>query len=125
MAKLALIGPQTVNESVNDINDIVGTFPDDWNFTDKEKALFNIVDRPETVEEVESKKPAKKRVYKSKTTEWTEDEPEKKEVWLSDDGKYYELKKLPKYELSLNDKSEIVKNHSKYPENLETEVEVS
>ena len=122
MTQLLLIKAETYREGLNNIGDIVGSFDDDWKFTEKEIALFSIVKVVETKTVIDIKIPANKSITKATTTEWTEAEPERKNLWQDTDGKFKEIVKDPKYKLSCI-KGDIKENYSKYPENL-TEIVV-
>jgi len=99
MTKLLCITARQQRTGVNDIGDIVGVFPDDWSFSEKEINDFNIVTVPEAKAEVESKIPEIKQIYKSTTTDWTDSPPESKHVWVDKNNEYRELIKNPKYKL--------------------------
>lgn len=117
MSKLVLINAKTYQTGVNNINDIVGVYPDTWSFTDTEKDLFDIVDVVDQKETIELIKPMTKRITKAKTLDWTDAEPEEKQVWKGSDGKYRDIIKTPKYTLCYE--GGIYKEtYSKFPENL-------
>lgn len=124
MAQLALITAKTYNENVNNIGDIVGVYPDDWKFTDKEKDLFDIIKVSESKEIVEAKIPITKRLTKAATTDWTDQEPERKEVWQGDDKKYRDIVINPKYKLCV-DKGIVKETYSKSVENLAIITDIS
>lgn len=117
MAKLALITAKTYIENVSYIDDIAGVFNDNHTFTDKEKKLFNIYQVEGSKEDVESNIPEVKQITKAKTVEWTAEQPEIKRVWKGSDGKFREVKKMPKYSLCIR-QGEVKENYSLIIENL-------
>jgi len=122
MTKLILI-TATTKTNENEIDDIVGLYPDDWDFTSKESALFSIVDVIESPVVIEAKTPKVKNLKKSKTLEWTEDEPENKDVWEDSGGTLREIKIRPKYPLRYENGG-IKETYSRHPENLETVISI-
>jgi len=123
MTQLLLIKEETYRNGVNNIGDVVGAFPDNWTFTKKEIDLFSIVKITADKAAIDFKKPEIKRITRAKTTEWTNELSEMKEVWQDADGKFKEIIKSPKFALSFV-KGEIKENYSLYPENL-TEIIIS
>lgn len=95
MAKLLLINSITKRD-VNEINDIVGVFPDEHPFTDREKVAFTILQIPFTVEEVLAK--FKVIIY--------QDNSKKPKTYWRDGIQWKELVKRPKYYMTLKNFNE-------------------
>ena len=119
MTQVALIAAKTYNEDVNNIGDIVGRYPDDWVFTAKEKDLFDIIKISDSIDSIDAKIPDIKRLTKAATTEWTDEEPEQKEVWQGEDKQYRDIVVNPKYKLCM-DNGVVKETYSKSSENLVT-----
>jgi len=119
MTQLLLIAIKTYSESVNNIGDIVGYFPDSWVFSPKEIEFFDIVKVAESKEDIQSKIPIIKSLTKAATTEWTDQEPEGKAVWQGEDKQYRDIVTNPKYKLCL-DKGVIKETYSKTLDNTAT-----
>lgn len=123
MTKLLLINDKTYKENVNEIGDIVGVFDDDHVFSDTEKTVFDIIKVTETKTVIDIKIPETKRLTRAGTIEWTDEEPERKEVWKDIDGKFKDIVIDPKYLLRYaSDTKEIKESYSQYPENLTVQV---
>jgi len=105
MAKLVLINEITYREDINEIDDIVAVVDDKHIFDENEYVKFNIVETPMTATEIsdlqKAATPEMKRIYRSKTLEWTDKEPENKIVWQSGID-WCELVDEPKYKTSYN-----------------------
>ncbi|MEK7574469.1 MAG: hypothetical protein AAB514_03000 [Patescibacteria group bacterium] len=109
---LVSISDKTYRPGTNNIGDIVGVFPGDWEFTESERQVFNIVPVNFSKEEMEqimrSLAPAEKEVYQV-DGEFIETEPLGKlnveiiKVWQDTDGQWKEIKDSPKYKFSLKD----------------------
>jgi len=119
MAKLVLITEKQYREGANEVGDIIGEFDDNHPFTKEELESFDIVTVQETKEELNIKKPTVKQISRAKTTEWTDEEPERKNVWQDKDESWKEIVKDPKYKTRYEDKT-IKENYSRYAENLTT-----
>ena len=111
-AFLLSISDKTYRPGTNNIGDIVGVFPGDWEFTESERQVFNIVPVNFSKEEMEqtmwSLAPAEKEIYQV-DGEFIETEPlgklnvETIKVWQDTDGQWKEIKDSPKYKFSLKD----------------------
>ncbi len=109
---LVYISDKTYRPGTNNIGDIVGVFPGDWEFTESERQVFNIVPVNFSKEEMEqtmwSLAPAEKEIYQV-DGEFIETEPLGKlnveiiKVWQDTDGQWKEIKDSPKYKFSLKD----------------------
>ena len=98
--KLALINANTYKEGVNEIGDVVGRFSDDHTFTLKEHMNFDIIEVSDTKEDIQAIIPEVKPIFRAKTTEWTDERPEEKRVWVDPkDGLEKEVVNAPKYQL--------------------------
>jgi len=102
MAQVLTVKTQTTN---HDFDDIIGVFEDDKKFTEGTEGRCNLYQiKGYTGEQFRQFlygiRLKRKRVYRSKTTEWTLDRPEKLTAWQDTDGTWYFLKKA-KIEWSL------------------------
>ena len=99
MAKIALITEKQYKPGINEIGDIAGDFSDDQPIQQKCLDDFDwIYDIEE--DDLRSSMPEVKRIYKSKVSEWTEEPPEIKYVWVDPtDRKAKEVVNDPKYKL--------------------------
>lgn len=89
MAQLALISTAT-KKTDNNLGDIVGVFPDDHQFSDKEKAKFTIVKIDDSV--VEAARPEKRLCY-------------------LDGNEWKAIEKQPLYELKYNTQNKTVSHN--------------
>ena len=102
MAQLLLI--KTADTIVKTVGDIVGVFLDTHKFSDHEKEVFDITyiegKREDVVAKLDALRVPVERAYKAKTTEWSRERSEEKEVWKDVDGKWYFMEIRPKYKYS-------------------------
>ena len=102
---------KTYRPGTNNIGDIVGVFPGDWEFTESERQVFNIVPV-----NFPKRNGANNAVFGSRGKEvyqvdgeFVETEPlgklnvETIKVWQDADGQWKEIKDSPKYKFSLKD----------------------
>ena len=115
MALLALINEKTCKPGVNAIGDIVSIFDSGKVITGPQLELFDWVEVPETKSVVEMARPQIKTVFRAKSTEWSEERPEEKQVW-DDGGDLKEIVIMPKY-LQKYDGKAIVNTIPLKPEN--------
>jgi len=119
MTKLALITAKQYKEGINEVGDIIASFSDDHKFTPTELEEFNIITIDDSKEIVENIVPSSKNINRSKTLDWTEEEPERKNVWQDKDESWKEVVKDPKYKTRYED-GLVKENYSRYSENLTT-----
>jgi len=119
MTQLVLITEKQYREGVNEIGDIIGEFSDDQKFTSTELADFEIIKVEDTKDAIDLVKPQNKTIYRGKSLDWTDEEPERKNVWQDKDESWKEIVKDPKYKTRYEDKT-IKENYSRYAENLTT-----
>jgi hypothetical protein len=79
------------------INDVVGIFDDAHVFSDHEKAIFSIVKVSHTRENLDLLYPQVREVNRSKTIDWTLEEPERKQVWRDARGDWKEVVEVPRF----------------------------
>ena len=113
MAKIVLININSYRKDINNLNDVVGIFDDNHKFSDREKELFNIVEKEGTKQKIEEE-------MKSKIPEIIYEEKDRKEYW-KDGEDYKEIKIKPKYlttyDVILKEFTDRIKDYS---ENFET-----
>jgi hypothetical protein len=117
MAKLALITEKQYRPGINERGDIVGIFDDDQPIQKKALEAFHWVVVDLTKESLALLIPEVRPLWKSKTTEWTEEPPEEIECWRDKDGSYRKIVKQPKYKQHY-DAGIISETFSRYSENL-------
>jgi len=103
MAQLLLI--KTANTALKTIGDVVGIFEDKHKFSKHELVTFNVLQITGTREEVAQKLDAIRipieQAFLAKTTKWSLERPEQKEVWQDTfDDKWYFLEAPLKYVFS-------------------------
>jgi hypothetical protein len=100
MSQILLINNITKKEGKAEVNDVIGIFPDNHQFSSSEKIQFNIVKISDsfllTKSNHDTSIPEIRVVRKSRTIEWTFDEPEIKHVYKS--GKdWIEITDMPNH----------------------------
>lgn len=116
MAQLLLIKTGSLSSKDNrQVGDVVGVFPDDHVFSEHELKIFDVVSVEQTKTVLEMAWPEVHIAHKSKTTEWTLDEPEMVGVWRDKDD-YKQIKMPPRFATRL-ESGQLVENYSRYVEN--------
>ena len=81
-----------------------------------EAAQFDVVSIKETKTVFDACIPKWKKLYKSKTTDWSEEKPDEIDVWIDADGNKKQVITNPKYKLCYKD-GKISETYSRYEEN--------
>jgi len=108
MAQLLLV--RTKNTDYKEVGDIVGIYEDSHAFTPDTLAVLDVMKvegytREQLVYYVQGKTPQTERVWRSRTTQWTMERPEKFDAW-DDRGTWRFLNERPKYEYTIRNMTE-------------------
>lgn len=117
MAKLLLISEETMHGNDNrQIGDVVGIFDDAHIFSESEKAVFDIIQVPQSKLILDIQRPKTLFIYKAKTLEWTLEAPEEQEAWKDAEGNICEIKTKPTF-FTRWENGQLYENFSRFPEN--------
>lgn len=120
MAQLLLISEKSLSDRDNrQIGDVVGVYPDEHVFSEKELSIFTVVQLPAAKETIELTAPQTREVTRAATTDWTLDEPERKQVWKDADGSHKEIVEAPRL-ATRYEAGAIVENYSRIAANTTT-----
>ena len=116
MAQLLLIKEASLTAADNrQIGDIVGIFDDNHVFTNREKELFNIVKVESSREVLDTEnllvQPQTREAWRSTTTNWSIEEPQKTIVW-QDGNDWKEIKDAPRFPTRY-DRGAVAENYSR------------